>query len=332
MLNKHKYWKSTLGVFADVLIAKQVDYSGTGAATGVTDFPTFVSTAAEGEFAFFNADTNALIAGTTSGSPAAVTPVGSTTWIYGAVKRDGYVETTRKFRLSTATAKRVAYSAAVAQISKAVFSGTAVAGEYYSVKVLETTPGYQPFPSWEYGVVVKTGETLAQAAQRIVDLINDKTNVINKNTDSIVTATLSTTTISLTASTAGITFRLAFSPQAISTVGATATYTGSGTANAFWGNGTYDQVAELEFESNVYKGLTTQYPNQSFPARPEDFGEPTKFAVSGAQYSIYIIGAEATETSPTPVEKHHQPFTIILAIPSNGAANAEAEVKGILGL
>lgn len=323
MLNKHKYWKSTLGVFADVLIAKQVDYSGTGAALGVTDFPTFVSTAVEGEFAFFNADTNALL-------PSAA--VGSTTWIYGAVKRDGYVETTRKFRLSNATAKRVVYAAAVAQLSKAAFTGTAVAGEYYSVKVLETTPGYQPFPSWEYGVVVKTAETLAQAAQRIVDLINDKTNVINKNTDSIVTATLAGTTISLTASTAGITFRLAFSAQAISTVAATATYTGAGTANAFWGNGTYDQIAELEFEANVYKGLTTQYPNQSFPARPEDFGEPTKFATAGVQYNVYIVTSEATETSPTPVEKHVQPFTIILAIPSNGAANAESEVKAILGL
>ena len=330
MLNKHKYWKSTLGVFADVLIAKQVDYSGTGAATGVTDYPTFVSTAVEGEFAFFNNDTLALVAGTTSGSPAAVTPAGSTVWLFGALKRDGYVERTRKFRLSEFEAKRMPYAAGVAQTSKAVFSGTAVAGEYYSVKVIETTPGYQQFPTWEYGVTVLSGESLATALGRLVAIINNKTNVINKDTDCIVTASLSTTTITLTAVGVGITFRLAFSRQAIETVAATATYSGSGTANAFWGNGTYDQVAELEFESNVYKGVTTQYPNQG--TTPADFGQPTAFATLGAQYSVYILQGNAREASPTPVEQHIQPVIIVLAIPSNGSANAEAEVKGILGL
>ena len=55
MLNKNKYWKSTLGTFAQVLIPKQVDYSGTGASS-VADYEDFTLTAAEGEFAFFNAD------------------------------------------------------------------------------------------------------------------------------------------------------------------------------------------------------------------------------------------------------------------------------------
>jgi hypothetical protein len=326
MLNKTKYWKSTLGIFADVLIAKQVDYSGTGAATGVTDFPTFVSTAAEGEFAFFNADTLALIAGTTSGSPAAVTAVGSTTWIFGALKRDGAVEKTGRFRLSSYTATRIPYAAAVAQVSTAAFSGTPTAGKYYSVKVIETTPGYQPFPSWEYGVTIKTGESMATALGRIRDLINDKTNVVNKDTDSIVTATLSSTTLTITATTGGPTFRLAFSYDALNDGSAVAAYT----TNAFWGNGTYAQVAELEKEANVYKGVTTQYPMQG--ANPEDFGQPTAFATSGVQYSTYIITGVATELSPTPVDQHQQPRNILLAIPSNGSANAEAEVKGILGL
>ena len=327
MLNKSKYWKATLGVFADVLIAKQVDYSGTGASTGVTDFPTFVSTAVEGEFAFFNADTLALVAGTTSGSPAVVTGAGSTTWLFGAVKRDGVVERTARFQLSTWTAKRIAYAAPVAQVATAAFTGTSVAGSYYSVKVIETTPGYQPFPMWEYGVTVKTGESLATALARIVVLINDKTNVINKDADSIVTASLTSTTITLTASIAGISFRLAFSPAAIADVAATAAYT----TNPFYGNGTYDQVAELEFESDVYKGLGTQYPSQN-QARPDDFGAPSKFAAVGVTYSVYIITGTASQNSPTPVEVHFQPRTIIMAVPSNGAANAEAEVKGILGL
>lgn len=327
MLNKNRYWKSTLGQFADVLIAKQVDYSGTGAATGVTDYPTFVSTAAEGEFAFFNADTLALIAGTTSGSPAAVTAVGSTTWIFGAVKRNGYVEKTLKFRLSEYEAKRVAYSAAVAEVATAAFSGTAVAGSYYSVSVIETTPGYQAFPRWEYGVTVKTGESLATALARLLVIINDQTNVINKGTDPIVTATLSSTTLTFTANEGGPSFRLSFSRAALEEVNAVATVTTS----PFWGNGTYAQVAELEQEADVYKGVTTQYPDHSM-ANAADFGAPTVFATVGATYNIYLLRGTKGEMSPTPVDKHYQPHNIILVIPSNGAANPEAEVKGILGL
>lgn len=326
MLDRNKYWKSTLGIFADVLIAKQVDYSGTGIATGVTDFPTFVSTAAEGEIACFNADTNALISGATT--PA------TTVNLFFALKRDGNIEKTGTFQLAGGyTAKRVTYSAPVAQISKAVFGAVVpTVGHYYSVKVIETTPGYQPFPSWEYGVTAKaTDTTAAILLQRIVDLINDKTNVINKGTDSIVTATLSTTTIILTAASAGITFRLAFSYDSLNDNAATATYSGSGTANAYWGTGTYNQVAELEFESDVYKGLGTQYPGMQM-ARPSDFGAPTAFALPAATYNLYIIQGTASENSPTLVDRHTQPRNILLAIPSNGATNAEAEVKLILGL
>jgi len=326
MLNKNRYWKATLGIFADVLIAKQVDYSGTGAATGVTDFPTFVSTAVEGEFAFFNADTLALIAGTTSGSPAAVTAVGSTTWIFGALKRDGYVEKTLKFRASDYEYKRQAYSAPVAEVMTATFAGTAVAGSFYSVSVIETTPGYQAFPRWEYGVTVKASESLATALARITALINDQTNIINKGTDPIVTASLSGTVITITANAGGPTFRLSFSRAALEEVGAVAAQT----VAAFWGNGTYAQVAELEQEADVYKGVGTQYPDHSM-ANAADFGAPSVFATSGATYSIYILRGVKTEMSPTPVDQHQQPHTVILAIPSNGT-NAEAEVKGILGL
>lgn len=332
MLVKSKYWKATLGTFADVLLAKQVDYAGTGssAVTNTSDFKDFVANAVEGEFGFFNADTNALISGATSGSPAAVTPVSTSTYIYGAVKRDGAIEKTLKFRLSDYTAKRVAYAAAVAQASKASFSGTPVAGKFYSVKVIETTPGFQPFPRWEYGYTAKSGDSLSTVLTAIVALINDKTNVINKDTDSIITASLSSSTITFTATSTYVTFKLAFSADALNDIAPTPAYTGSGTAVQFVGSGTYDLVKELEKESDVYKGLTTQYTPAG--TRPDEFGQPTAFATAGVQYSTYILTGTKGEASPTPVDRHFQPHTIILAIPSNGSANTEAEVKGILGL
>lgn len=333
MLNKSKYWKSLLGTFADVLIAKQVDYAGTGASTAIAGtLADFVANAAEGEFAFINANTNAVISGALSGTPAVVQPVGATTWIYGAIKRDGNIETTRRFRLADYTAQRVVYAAPIKQVSTATFSGAPVAGNYYSIKIMETTPGYQPFPRWEYGYTAKTGDTLATVLTKITALVNDSTNIINKNTDPVVNTAVfnSTTMITLTATLAGPTFKIAFSIDALNDLTAVAAYTGGTTAGAFWGNGTYDQVFELERESDVYKGVTTQYPEQG--ARPEDFGQPSQFATSGATYNVYILTGVKTENSPTPKEMHYQPHNIILAIPSNGAANADAEVKGILGL
>ena len=322
MLNRNKYWKATLGIFADVLISKNVDYSGAGA-SAVADFPSFVANAVEGELAFFNADTNALLAGTAGAA--------STAKIFGAVKRDTYVEKTPVFTLATFNAKRIVYSAGVDQISKVTFANAVIPGNYYYVKIMETTPGYQPFPSWEYGVTAKAGEAIATTLQRIVDMINDKTNAINKNTDSVATASLTGTVITITAAAIGITFRIALSYSALNDLAATAGYTGVGTANAFWGNGTFEQVAELEFESDVYKGLGTQYPNHSM-ARPSDFGAPSVFATLGAQYNVYIISGVVVEASPTPLESHKQPRTIVLAVAANGAANADAQVKMILGL
>ena len=331
MLNKNKYWKALLGTFAEVLIAKQVDYVGTGASAATAGtFTDFCANAVEGEFGFFNASTMAAISGATSGSPAAVTAVGSTVTIFGAVKRDGAIEKTESFKLADFPAIRTPYSAPVAQVSKATISGTPVAGEFYSVKIIETTPGYQPFPMWEYGYVAKTGDSLTTVGNAIAALMNDKTNVINKDTDSITTCTYSSGVFTITATSGGPTFRIAYSYSAINTLGATSTYTGAGTAAGFWGNGTYDQVKELEQEADVFKGVTTQYPNQG--ANPENFGKPTVFATSGVTYNIYVLKGYGIEASPTPLNQTQQKRTIILAIPSNGSANAEAEVKGILGL
>jgi hypothetical protein len=101
------------------------------------------------------------------------------------------------------------------------------------------------------------------------------------------------------------------------------------TTNANWGAGTYEQVAGLELETDVLKGDTTQYPQSG--VRPEEYGEPTRFATKGVGYNLYIIEGTATEPSPTPVEQHIYPRRILLAIPSTGTT-PETSVKKVLGL
>ena len=51
-MQKHKYWKSLLGLNAEIFVPRNIAYSAKA------DFKTFATTAVEGEFAFYNADLN----------------------------------------------------------------------------------------------------------------------------------------------------------------------------------------------------------------------------------------------------------------------------------
>jgi len=233
MLNKNKFWKSLLGQFAEIIVAKDVAYT-----TDAT-FDLFVANAVDGEIAIVNADTKAVVA-------AAGPAIAATDRVFVALKRDGQVETTNPFTKDMLTASRVAYSAPVVQASTITLTGAPVAGKEYGLRVIETTAGYQPFPSWYYSVIAKTGETLAQLGARLVALVNDTTNVTNKNTDPIVTAAYNAGVITFTATSAGPSFRLAASEFVLSDLAGVFAYTGAGTATPFWGNGSGLQTIELE--------------------------------------------------------------------------------------
>lgn len=314
MLNTNKYWSTLLGVFAEVLIGKQVEY------TAHATYNAFVDSAADGEFGFFNANTLALI-------PGSVTATADTVEIFAAVKRGTVVETTNKFRKADYKISKAAYAAPVLQVSTATLTGGAiVTGHAYGIKIVETTPGYQPFPTWYYEVVAAAGETATTLGNKLIALINDAASLINKDSDPVVTAANAAGVLTITAKSAGITFRIAFSADAIADLGAVAAYTTPGKL----GNGTYEQVLGLEEVSDVYKGVTTNYPLQG--ANPSDFGKPSSNVVVGGTYDIYVLAGFRTEASPTPLNQHQHKHHIVLAVPSNGAANPTAEVAFALGV
>jgi hypothetical protein len=312
MLNKNKYWKTLLGTQAEAFVGAGVAYT-----TDAT-YALFVANAAEGEVGFFNAATLALYDGATE------IPDGDI--VFFAIKRDGLVEKSSEFVKGTSLLTRAAYAAGVAQVSDGVFSGTPVAGKYYRVKVIETTPGYQQYPSWEYGVTALTGETLIALVTRIIALVNSTTSATNKGTDTVVTAAINATdNIRFTANSVGITFRLAFSADALADLG---TSFAAVTASS-WGTGTGAQIVELEYIGDVMKGVTTQYPLQG--ASASDFGKPTAFASASGTYNVYLVKTSGEEWSPTPVDKHFHKRTILIAIPSGGTT-PETAVKTALGL
>ena len=311
MLQKNKYWKSLLGTNAEVIVAKNVAYT-----TDAT-YALFVANAVEGEVGIFNADTFALFDG--------LATAGATINLFAAIKRDGIVEKTTVFSVGGSKSTRSAYAAGVAQVSDADLAGVPVAGKEYGVKIIETTPGFQQFPSWDYSVVAKTGETLVQLVTRIIALVNDTTNVINKDTDPIVTAAINAVdNIRFTANVAGTSFRIAFSADIIADLAAKATYV----TPPSYGSGVASMVAELEKIGFIHAGVTTNYPEQG--ANPSDFGSPTPFASSALNYHLYVINTSASEESPTPKALTFHKRTIVLAIPTAGGP--EVQVKLILGL
>lgn len=317
-MQKNKFWKSTPGQNFESLVAAAVAY------TAVADFPTFVASGAEGAIGLFNASTLALL-------PAAAAAAAGTEIIV-ALKRDGNVETF-KFILGDASVKLVqsAFAAATNQVSIVTLTGTPVAGKEYGIKIIETTPGYQPFPSWLYTIIAVTGDTVTTVANKLVAKINDLTSAVNKGTDVIVTASNVAGVITLTASSAlgntipgAITFKIGLTADTLNDLAPTGAiaYTGAGTQAAFQGSGTGQYVQELEKYGNIFKGVTTFLGNTNLGATGADFGQPTAFASAALNYVLYQVTQENIERSPTPVERHFHKKTFILAVPTAGGPAA----------
>jgi hypothetical protein len=202
---------------------------------------------------------------------------------------------------------------------------TAVAGDIVGLKVLETTPGFQPFPTYEWSVTAKLGETWDALLTRLVDQINSTTSKANRDRDLIVTASYSASNdaITVTAKDFGVTFRIQLQNKLYTS--GEVVYT----TNAKIGSGFPAQVRILQTHGDVYKGVTTQYPLQG--ANPADFGAPTDFVSDALGYNIYVISGNRSEASKSPHKVQNYPHTILIAVPSTGAS-AEEEVKAIFAL
>lgn len=318
MATKNKYWRTTLGTNAEIYICGQVAY------TAQATYTLFVANAVNGEVGVF-LETGAAYDGSVA---AAVTDR-----LFIAVKRtnaDGktIVERSTVFQLNQVTTKKTTYVAPVKQVTTVVTTtGTLTAGDRLAVTLIETTPGYQPFPTYDYEITAKVGETFTAAVTRLVAMINDPTAAINQNRDQIVVAAIvSTDDIQLTAIDFGVTFRVATQYSKFADFGVTITYI----TKMKLGSGTPDQLTLMEREGDIFKGVTTNYPGND--ALPSEFGKPDTLVVATGQYTIYNFVGWRNEYSPTPVDRHEHRGVIFLATPSNGSAKPVTQLATIFGL
>lgn len=314
MAYKNRFHKTTLGVDANVLVAKAVAYSDDAT------YADFVANAVEGEIAVVKTADNSIPT-VVGGALAAGTEV------FIALKRDGNVEKTLPFKLGTALLKKLAYVAPVKHVvtvTSVAAPAAPVKGDQYELGLIETTPGMQPLPTYNWAVEAKAGETYAQVLTRLVALINNAQAIENQDRTQIVDAAIANTDdITLTAKRFGEHFIVVLRSKLGENASAAVT------TQFKLGSGTPEQATIAEQLGDIRKGITTNYPDQN--ATPDEFGKATSFVDASTQYAVLTVELVREDTTRT-LDKETRKCYEFVYIPSNGAANPDAAIATILGV
>lgn len=229
----------------------------------------------------------------------------------------------------TGTAATVQAAHAVANLAGAIATTYAInPNQSYDIAFLDTTPGYQPMPTYEYIYTPVVNDTIDTIITNLVNQINSTVNIANRNRDLIVTAAYNAATgvITITAINFGTSFRTLAKYDLVNTVGATIAYP----QPMHLGSGFTQQVQLLQDAGDIYKGVTTNYPLQG--SNPADYGKPSDMTIPGMGYNLYVFEGYAGYRTKTP--GNQQDFfsrVVYLAVPSTGTT-PEVQVKALFGL
>lgn len=290
--------KTTIGINAQVLIGKGVAY------TTDADYETFVANAVDGEIGIFLASDNSLVNAA----------VDDGTEVYAAVKIGDQFRKSTTFKKGD-NIRKIAYEAPVKQVSHIGNNGvngaidvTPEAGAAYTVAIIETTPGYEPYPRWSYTVTAGASETVSTLIDKLVARINDDTVPENGYNPRLVTAAkVSTNGISLTAIENGVHFEVVVRDGLAGQQVRKTTLFNPGAGTPEW-------VTQLEKEGNTFAGVTTY--NARFA---EDYGQPVSAVNPAVGYNTYFINNLKTAKSKGKPNKMDTEYSnIIIAVPSSG--------------
>lgn len=179
MATKKKFSRKTQGVNAQVVIAKAINY------TDDTTLAAFIANAPLGEVGVFD------------GNGALHTDaIAATEEWFIAIKTTEGIKRTNTYLKSETVAKKKAYAAPVKQVGAIGWTGSGgslnepaiAAGQIYSLKVIETTEGYDPYPQWLYEETVKASDVVMDVIQRLAKKINDDNAVEHDQNDRLVSA------------------------------------------------------------------------------------------------------------------------------------------------
>ena len=216
---------------------------------------------------------------------------------------------------STIRAELVAYKAPANQVSNITLTaGTISTLQTLVFKIIETTPGNQPLPTWSYDATLTTS-----AAAQFTKIVN---KIALKQEDEFFTAALVAGGIQITSLDPNRHFKLVATvlPTAADQSDYGVVYTMATTVAASSGSGTLAQVQELEREYNVRRGIGHYYTDEiSFGTGSNDFGLPVSVAAASGTttFDIVVLAGTKTESSPTAAGVHiESPHYLYVAVPA----------------
>lgn len=221
----------------------------------------------------------------------------------------------------------------LAQGSTALTGGSAAStvtsGLIYNLAILETTIGFQQFPTWYYQYIAKSGDTEDSIMTQFASRINNTTSIENRDHDLCVTAAYAGGILTLTAIYFGSTYNVFFPGIQLGSnfvsdnqLAAIASVVTPQTCHA--GSGSSDQARLFQFAGDVYKGIGTQYPMQG--ARPEDYGQPNDFVALNAvqNFDIFTFTGYKNDVSKTFLHTQAWRINLFVLVPTSGTTPSSA--------
>lgn len=294
---KNRWYKNTLGVQAECIIAQALDTSNTSAPQAT--FDAFSTTAPAGSIAVYWTDTKALVAN----GATAVAANANRTLFYAWKQADGTVMVSTPIPANLKYTS-VAYNAGQPDIVVGTFGGTISVGQTIYVTIIETTAVAIPYPKYQYEAKVTTD--VATALGKIAA-------AINAEKDSVASATASGTGLTVTGlsgsrtlkviATIGITFNQPTDASAISF---------SVTQKAIAPLGTTADVKEFEEYFLEQNGAIIYSPMGG--VKISEFQTQASNVVNGINYGYLVVTANKSERGE--VRNFNQKAYTIIAAPA----------------
>ncbi len=322
---KNRYFKTTAGVPFEFVVGDNLPVAGGVTAVTMADV---IALSAAGNVYLFRNEVEATgvapyqIVVNTALATAYRKQTVFVSYVTGTDAAGNYeIKNTSPMVANTITAETIAYAAPAFQVSAINNAGVGVVSvlQELSFKIIETTPGNIPLPTWSYVKPLTLGEASVWTAIAA--------NINLGNDDEFFTAVAAAGGITITATDSTRHFKLVASilPTYADNSETGVYYTPTYTTAAFAGNGTLTMVQELMNMGNVRRGVTNYYTQDG--TTPTEFGIPLTVAeICPAQTTFDLVVLSGFKTLPSPIPTGHntQKHYIYIAVPPGEGAKITA--------
>ncbi len=224
---------------------------------------------------------------------------------------------TTPLQADTITAQLIPYKTPSNQVVDIIVANTLSTQQDISIKVIETTPGNQPLPVWEYTDKISDQWPMV-CNPRLIPQIN----AAKEGEFFIASVAGPYLRIVSTDPTRHFKVVVNITPTKADPIdyGNIAAYTVVTPASA--GSGTTAHLEELQKEANVRRGIGHYYTDKvSFGTTGSEFGLPVDIVALDYEWDIVVLTGLKYESSPTPLGAHSQKHYIFVAVPEGTGAS-----------